>query len=80
MMQDNFKNLYIVAKTMTEQKDEILCRILTKAGVIKDIDMTELENEIKTAQEILDAWKPPVLPFGSVTDEMVEKDRKAMDE
>lgn len=80
MMQDNFRNLYIVAKTMVEQKDEILCRILAEADVIKDIDVAQLENEIKTAQEILDAWEPPVLPFDNVTDEMIEKDRKVMEE
>lgn len=80
MMQDNFKNLYIVAKTMIEQKDEVMCQILVKSGVIKDIDISALEDEIKTAQDILDAWEPPVLPFGDVTDEMIERDSKSMEE
>lgn len=80
MMQDNFKNLYIVAKTMAEQKDEVLCQILVRTGVIKDIDVGALENEIRTAQGILDAWEPPVLPFGDVTDEMIEKQRKLAEE
>lgn len=71
MVEENFKNLYPVLSAIVKE---------SHADTIRFAVTDEVAEEARKILEILDAWEPPVLPFGNVTEEDIEKSRKMLKE
>lgn len=71
MVEENFKNLYPVLNAIAREGH---------GDTIKFSITDEMAKEAEKVLEILDEWEPPVLPFGNVTEEDIEKARKSLEE
>lgn len=71
MVEENFKNLYPVLNAIAREGH---------GDTIKFSITDEMAEEAGKVLAILDEWEPPVLPFGNVTEEDIEKARKSLEE